>query len=185
MNVYDFDKTIFYPDSTMTFLLYSLKRHPRWFVDSIGQTAEEFYNSFQSGDMSAFKEQAFSFVRYVPDINSYVEEFWENNLCKIERWYLKQKKYDDIIISASPDFMLRPLTDMLGVNLIATPMDPYSGQITGINNKGEEKVRRYKEIYGDLAIDEFYSDSDSDLPLARMANKAFKVINHKPVSWEL
>ena len=29
MNVYDFDKTIFYPDSSVTFCLYCLRRYPR------------------------------------------------------------------------------------------------------------------------------------------------------------
>lgn len=29
MNVYDFDKTIFYPDSMMQFAFFCIKRHPK------------------------------------------------------------------------------------------------------------------------------------------------------------
>ena len=32
MNVYDFDKTIFYPDSSVTFVKWEMKRHPLIFL---------------------------------------------------------------------------------------------------------------------------------------------------------
>ena len=40
-------------------------------------------------------------------------------------WYLMKKRDDDLIISASPDFVVRPAAEMLGVRLIATPMQIY------------------------------------------------------------
>ena len=35
MNVYDFDQTIFYPDSSYCFLLYCLKKYPGDFAPAI------------------------------------------------------------------------------------------------------------------------------------------------------
>ena len=40
---------------------------------------------------------------------------------------------------------------------------------------GEEKVKRFYEIYPKEIIDEFYSDSYSDLPLANISKKAFLI----------
>ena len=44
-----------------------------------------------------------------------------------------------------------------------------------MNCHGEEKVRRFREVYGDAQIDEFYSDSLHDTPLAKEAKRAFLV----------
>lgn len=184
MNVYDFDKTIFYPDSTVTLLKFLLKRFPRVFYEQAEVIALGIWKHYKTGDPTPMKEAALSVLSFVPDIDALVEEFWEENLCRIARWYLDRKKPDDLIISASPEFHLRPLADMLGIALIATPTDKYSGRITGINCSGEEKVRRFLLEYPGEQIDEFYSDSLSDEPLARMAKKAFLVKGgHRITPW--
>ena len=185
MNVYDFDKTIFYPDSTMTFLKYSFRNYPRYFTNEIDKIGKSIVEYVKTGDVTSGKEAMFSFVRYIPDIDSYVYKFWEDNLWRIEKWYLNQKKDDDLIISASPDFLLNPLADMLGFNLIATKMDKYTGNILGCNNKGEEKVKRFKELYGDCTVDSFYSDSLSDAPMAKLAKKAYLVKFGKIFDWPM
>jgi phosphoserine phosphatase len=52
-----------------------------------------------------------------------------------------------------------------------------------LNCHGEEKVRRYREAFGDAPIDEFYSDSYSDTPLAKLAAKAYLVKGDKRLPW--
>lgn len=66
---------------------------------------------------------------------------------------------------------------------IASEVNPLTGELLGSNCRGEEKVKRFNEVYPNETIDDFYSDSLSDLPLARMAHKAYLVKNQKVCSW--
>ena len=54
-------------------------------------------------------------------------------------------------------------------------MDINTYKINGIDCAGIEKVLRFKKEYPDGVIDEFYSDSYSDMPLAELAKKAYMV----------
>ena len=75
------------------------------------------------------------------------------------------------------------VAEELGVRLIATPMDPYSGKIRGRNCHDKEKVRRFRETFPEAHIDRFYSDSLSDAPMAALADEAFLVRKGKCVPW--
>lgn len=58
------------------------------------------------------------------------------------------------ICSASPELVLRPFTEKLGVQLIGTQLEVKSGiltgKITGHNCRSTQKVARLRSIYGDL-----------------------------------
>lgn len=100
-------------------------------------------------------------------------------------WYLERKKPDDVIISASPDFIVRPACERLGIgHLIATTVDPHTGEFLSENNRGEEKVRRFKAEFGNAPIEHFYSDSLSDAPMARLAAHSFFVRGELLYPWE-
>ena len=178
MNVYDFDNTIFSKDSSEAFCLYCLRRVPRLviqpFIPKILKTLQYGFAGKQA-DASPLKEQLFALLGSLPDPHGMVSDFWEKNFSLIRPWYLTQARSDDVVISASPDFLLRPVAERLGVSLIATPMDPFSGRILGRNCHDVEKVRRFREEYPDFEIDDFYSDSLSDTPLASIAPRAFLV----------
>ena len=58
-----------------------------------------------------------------------------------------------------------------------------TGKYSGLNCHGEEKVRRYREVYGDAPIDSFYSDSRSDAPLAGLAAHAYLVHGDERNPW--
>ena len=103
----------------------------------------------------------------------------------IKSFYLKQKNYDDVIISASPTFLLEPICRRLNITyLIASKVDKHTGKYTGINCYGSEKVRRFKEIFPNQSIDNFYSDSLSDAPIAKLAKHAFLVSKKHIKNWE-
>ena len=53
----------------------------------------------------------------------------------------------------------------------------------GENCHDTEKVRRFRALYPDAEIDEFYSDSLSDSPLAELAGKAFLVKKGRLSEW--
>ena len=44
-----------------------------------------------------------------------VKDFWILNEKKIKTWYWENKKKSDIIISASPEFLLFPVTEKLEI----------------------------------------------------------------------
>ena len=186
MNAYDFDKTIYDGDSTADFYLFCLKRHKQIIFKCspslLGATLR-FYAA-KKGTKTQFKEVMYRFLRYC-DCKRDVHDFWEKNRKKIKRFYLEQKRPDDVIISASPVFLLRPICSELGIGtLIASNVDPETGIYSGENCHGEEKVRRFREIFGENAVvDEFYSDSHSDEPMAKTARKAFLVKGESLTEW--
>ena len=98
---------------------------------------------------------------------------------------MEQKKTDDVIISASPEFLLSPVCKKLGLKyLIASRVDKNTGKYNGINCHGKEKVRRFYEEFGETDVEEFYSDSYSDTPMAEIANKAFMVKKDEITPWD-
>lgn len=183
MNVYDFDKTIYDGDSTVDFYFFSLSRHkkiikyfPRLFL-----AYAKFY-IFKKGTKTQFKEKMYSFLQYVtyPDD---LTDFWDTHENRLKPWYLEQKRADDVIISASPQFLLEPICEKLDVYLIASRVDKSTGKTQGENCHSQEKVRRFYEEFPNGKIDCFYSDSYSDSPLARIAKKAFIVKKNTLSPW--
>lgn len=186
MNVYDFDKTIYDGDCTVDFYMYCLKKYPviykkipevLWFglLFKLGIIAKK-----------DFKSRFFKFATILPDLKGAVADFWSINKSKIKRFYVDTQKDDDIIISASPTFILDEICGLLNIKyLYATNVDLKNGKIIGENCYGEEKVKRfYGAGFEEGSIDEFYSDSLSDSPLADISKKAFIVIKEKIVPWE-
>lgn len=184
MNVYDFDKTIYYNDSTSDFYVFCLKRHPS-IVKHFPKTVWAFIKYiFGANTKTQFKEVMYSFLLEV-DIEKDLKDFWDTHEQKIKPWYLKQMKEDDIIISASPEFLLEPICERVGINyMMASRVDPKTGKYTGINCHGKEKVARFREKFGSAEIDEFYSDAYCDAPLAELADKSFIVKGDKISPWK-
>ena len=82
-------------------------------------------------------------------------------------------------------FLLKPICNRIGIkHLIASEVDPKTGMFTGENCRGQEKVRRLTEEYNVTHIDCFYSDSRSDLPLAKIADAAFLVEKGVVKEWK-
>ena len=184
MNVYDFDQTIFEPDSSYAFVLYCLRHYPRIVLRAFPGTALEWLRRFMKlSDTTALKQRVFSFLNGLDDVDRIVDEFWEKHWDGIGDWYLAQQREDDLVISASPEFLLRPVADRLGFSLIATRMDRKTGEILGKNCHDEEKLTRYLAKYGDAPVDAFYSDSLSDSPMARVAKEAFLIRHGQKFPW--
>lgn len=185
MNVYDFDETVFQPDSSACFIRFCLRHYPRAVSRALPRALLPFLIYLKNGkqDAKPLKEALFSFLNRIDNIDRVVEEFWRAHESGIEEWYLKQKRPDDLIISASPEFLLKPIAEKLGVSLIATPMNPYTGKIQGKNCHDQEKVRRFLEQYSADSIEEFYSDSFSDSPMASLAQQAFFVKGNEYMPW--
>ena len=180
MNVYDFDKTVFYPDSSYCFIRYCLRHYPRAVLRAMPLAGvNSLLWMLKSIETKELKETLFSFLPYLDNVDQIVQEFWSAYRSHIADWYLAQKSWDDVIISASPEFLLRPVAEELGVRLIATRMDPRTGRIMGNNCHDTEKICRFLKEYPDGKVDVFYSDSLSDSPMAWFADEAWMVKDGK------
>ncbi len=180
MNVYDFDGTIYNGDSSIDFWRFCVLDDPSVFRKCFPRLIKGAL-LYACGRITkeSWKECFFSFLNHMPADTTLVSRFWEKRADRIKPWYLERKQGDDIIISASPEFLLGPVCGKLGVSLIASKIDPASGRFSGVNCSGEEKVRRFRREYPDGNIDEFYTDSKKDLPLAAIAGRAYLVRKNK------
>lgn len=184
MNVYDFDKTIYDGDSTADFIFYCIRHYPKTLLN-LPMTAEAYLlYIIHIYSKTEFKEKMYRFLSYIPDIDAALEKFWSINKNKIKKWYLKKYRDDDLIISASPEFLLKPICEYLNVDLIASRVDKKSGKYTGENCHGKEKVKRMYEKIENPYVEEFYSDSFSDTPLAMEASRAFLVKGDSLLPWQ-
>ncbi len=184
MNVYDFDHTIYNGDCTLDFWSYCIRRHPaalRALPRSLAAAV-----SFRLGKCTreAFKEAFYGFLRHVPDAEAEVRGFWDTHMRKIMPWYERQKKPDDLIVSASPDFLVSAACERIGVRCIASRVDAKTGMLLGANCRGEEKARMLSENYPADVVGCFYSDSESDAPLAAMAEHAYRVRRGMAREWD-
>ncbi len=181
--VFDFDGTIYGGDSTVDFFLYAVYRKPLVLRYLPKQMKGFFLYTVNKIDKTKLKEYFFSFLSGING-KELAEDFWKINEKKIYEWYLLQKNESDIIISASPEFLLRPVCDRLGIqNLIASRVDEATGKFTGENCYGEEKAARLREEYGTIEVEKFYSDSESDLPLARIAKCSYFIRKGQIEKW--
>lgn len=182
MNVYDFDNTILKGDSTFLFYRYCLLRTPKMLLRLPGLLWGALF--VLKKDKQRFKQDMFRFLCDLKSPEEAVERFWDKNIRRVKRFYLQRRRDDDIIISASPEFLVIPAMKRLGnAHVLASPVDLHSGRYLGANCHGEEKPRRLQSAFGEVNIDEFYSDSRSDAPLARMAKRAYLVRGETLLPW--
>ena len=172
VNVYDFDKTILPYDSTEHFFAYCVRRWPRVIGPALCAVPLLPGMRLNWTTKTRVKEVFYRFLTRVPDIDAAVEDFWSTHYGDINPWYFEKMQPSDIISSASPDFLLRPVTNRLGVRLIASRVDRHSGWTLGENNHDVEKVARFMREYPNTEVGEFYSDSLSDTPMAKLAQRA-------------
>lgn len=184
MNVYDFDNTIYRGDSTADFVKWCIKNNPAISLKLLNGGVCFLGYRLKMCSKTHFKEKMYSFLSSVPEIDKQVEKFWDEHISNVKKWYIEHQRNDDVIISASPEFLLKPACERLGIkHLMASRVDKKTGFYLGVNCYGAEKVRRFYENFN-CKIDEFYSDSLSDSPLAEIAEKAYFVCDNLIIPWE-
>ncbi len=179
-NIYDFDKTIYDGDSSLDFYFFCVKRKKYLIFNIVKVIGAYFLYFLKIKNKTYVKEVFFSFLKAFKDIDKVVKEFWQVNKKKVKQFYLEKDHRNDIIISASPYFLLKPITKELKVkDLIASDVNKKNGKFTKANCKGEVKVTYLKEKYIDIKVLEVYTDSYSDQPLIDLASKAYLVDKNK------
>lgn len=180
MNAYDFDKTIYKTDSSTDFFIYMLCSRPYlilffpWYLIVLALYGCKLISKKKT------KEFLFFFVPWYKNINKIVDKFWEKHANGIKEWFAQQKRDDDVIVSASLSFILKPLMDTLSIKYwAATNYDTKSGKIEGENCYGEQKIIEFSKMFEINKLEAFYSDSLSDLPIMEKAKKAYLVDGNK------
>ncbi len=178
--LYDFDGTIYAGDSSVDFFLFCMKKEKRIFFHSFKMIIPLIKYKLGKICITDFKEIVFSYLNKIKNIDDLVKEFWIKNKYKIKKYYLDKDHKNDIIISASPYFLLKPICDELKVkDLIASSVDKHTGKFNKPNCKGLEKVKEFKFKYPSAEIMEMYSDSFHDKPLLDLAKKSYLVKGNK------
>lgn len=177
MNGYDFDKTIHKGDSFTAFFFFTILKRPFLILALPFQAVLVLLHLVKLISKKEIKELAMMNLKFFKNKEKLVEEFWDKNIKNIKKWYLEQKQEDDIIISASPFFLINAACKRLGLkNVIATDMDISTGKINGKNCWGQQKVVEFEKQFGtDLILKTFYSDSLSDIPMMKKAEKGIFV----------
>ena len=180
MKVFDFDKTLYKKDSSVMFFFYCLKRNPSIIKYLPVQMIACLKYLLGKSSKEEFKTKYFSFFRSI-NIKEYAEDFWNIEAKNLYLELLPQEE-KAVVISASPEILLSPICNRLCVQLIATVVDE-DGVLHGKNCKGLEKACRFRDKFPNAVIEEFYSDSTSDLPMANLAKRAFLVKKGEILPW--
>lgn len=179
INLYDFDNTIYKGDSSVDFYFYNLVRTPAMFLHIFVMIYAGLLYILKIINKTRMKEYIFSYLKFI-NVDKRLDSFWRTHTKNIKKFYLDKKHDQDIIISASPEFLLRPMEKYLGVKmLLASRVDKSTGKFDGLNCHGEEKVRRLNEVITGYEVMESYSDSTSDDPILKLAKKAYYVKGDK------
>ena len=185
IDVYDFDGTVYNGDSSIDFFIYAIKKKKKLIKYLPKICTFMVLKCIKLVSTKQFKEVYFSFIKEIKDLEQFVEEFWKEKEHKINQFFLDNvtQKEDIYVISASPEFLLRPyLSKFKNVKLIGTRISK-DAKLTGENCKGKEKINRLKEVEKDFVIENFYTDSIVDLPLVEISKTSYLVCDGKVEKW--
>lgn len=183
MNVFDFDNTIYDGESALDFFLYYLKRDPL-LVKYAPQVFHALYK-YKKGRVSieqainAYGEQVGEYFKNMNNVEEVVAEFWDKHEKNIKPFYREIQRDDDLVISGSPEFSLGEICKRLEINrYIGSVIDRETGEFLRFCFR-ENKVKAFREIYGEIEIENFYTDSLHDMPLIEISKNAYIVKGSK------
>ena len=185
MNVYDFDRTIYRNDSEVDFFFYELRKHPS-LLRYLPKQCVGFVKYFLKViDKTAMKSNFYCYLKGVRDIDGEVSRFWDRYQNNIHSWYSSRHRDDDVVITASPEFLVSEGCRRLNIPVcLGTPVVKDECYINGINCHDTEKVRRFVEAgFSADSVEEFYSDSYSDQPMRDLAVRGYLVKGEKLQEW--
>lgn len=184
VNVYDFDKTIYRHDSGVDFYFFSLKKHPFKVLKSTFKTVPSLIlYLFKKRNTLDLKDNILYFINEV-DLKKLVNDFWDTHEKYINNWYKKQKRKDDVIVSANTDFLLKEICKRLGIkNMIATTYDFKKKKHVGLHCKNKNKITMFYEKYPKYKMNKTYSDSKHDIPLLEEGKEAYVVKGEKLIKY--
>ncbi len=179
MKVFDFDNTLYRGESAVDLAIYMIRNNRRVIL----YLPKIFYNLIKyklclvdkRKMVRAVDDFLKNVIRSREELFGAVEGFWAEYGRKLDRAMLKRIDSDDVIISAGPDFLLYGINELLGTeNIICSRIDSRRMRVKYLNF-GDNKVRRYRSLYGDKPIDCFYTDSYNDKALMDISDRVYIV----------
>jgi len=184
MNVYDWDNTIYRGDSTFGLVLYAYRKRPKSLLSLPRTLWCGLLYVLHIKPKLWFKENLYHMFTFFPDMENFVDDYTASHLDRVKDWYKLQQKEDDVVISASPEFLISSFCKKVGIKTVmASKVDIQTGSMMDLIVMGKKKVRRFYELYPNTVIDEFYSDSRSDDPLAKISKQAYLVKGNERKEW--
>ena len=185
MNGYDFDDTILKGNSMFRFSLFCTARLPYLVLFVPVLLVASLLHAVRILNKYRYLHMVSLFVALVPRTERFVSKFWDKNMKHIKKWYLEQRRDDDVVISASPQFLAGEACRRLGIRCVGTPLSPRSARLHGKQVYAAQKVETYKEVFGDTPLATYYSDSLTDTPMFKLAEKGYYVKgNHVTLLYE-
>ena len=179
MKVFDFDNTIYSGESSVDFSFYMIRHNrkilryvPTILISLLGyklcllskEKLESIINNFLAGVIDG-----------PISLSVYIKQFWKVHSYKLNRNILELIEPEDAIISASPVLLIEGVREMLNTDkIIGTELDLEQKRVIWFNF-GDNKVKRFRELYGDGEIEAFYTDSYNDKDLMEISRKVFIV----------
>ena len=162
MKVFDFDNTLYRGESSVEFSFYMIKHNKKILLH-----VPVILFSLIGYKLCLLKKERLETI-----INNFFAAVLDNTEYTD---MLKLIEPDDVIISASPIILLDGIREILNTeNIVGTEVDLERKRITWFNF-GDNKVKRYKELYGDRKIDAFYTDSYNDKDMMDISDEVFIV----------
>ena len=184
MNIYDFDNTIYDGESLYDFFIEYIKVNP-----AIVRYLPKVLLAFAKYKLGKVTTQQMM-DNYAPVIRKcyceydkwedFTHKFWDSHMHKIKSFYKEVQKEDDLILTASPELTIKEIAKRLGIkNIVCSKIDDETGEITRICMR-QNKINALKEDFGDVEIDDFYTDSiKNDGFFAEYAKRVFLVDGEK------
>ena len=184
IDIYDFDKTLYKKDSTIMFYIFCLNKKKNIIKYFPIQSYSFIKYKLKLISKIKFKEKFFIFLKDI-DTTECVKDFWMHNKKNIRINLIENNSNNEkVVISASPEFLLRDVCNEIGIDkLIASKVNKNTGAFNSKNCYGEEKVNRLNKEIKEYHVVNFYTDSFSDLPLAKLADNSYLIKNNKLEKW--
>ena len=174
MNGYDFDDTILKGNSMVRFSMFCSLRLPYMILFIPVLIVAFLLRAMRILNKNRYLHMISWFVALVPNTERFVEKFWDRNMKHIKAWYLAQRRDDDVVVSASPQFLVGEACRRLGIRCVASPLST-NARLCGEHIYAEQKVEKYKMLFGDENLSTYYSDSLSDTPMFQFAERGYFV----------
>jgi HAD superfamily phosphoserine phosphatase-like hydrolase len=183
MNVFDFDNTIYDGESSFDFFKFCIRKKLS-LVKHMPKVAAMLLK-YKTSRVSRAEVMDFASQMLVvlaeneSGLKTTLKQFWAENRNKLKPSILSLVSEGDVIISASPSFIFDEIrNDLGGADIISTQVDIKQMKITSLCY-GENKVTEFKNRYGQIRPDNYYTDNLNDTPMLALAERAWLVSGSK------
>ncbi len=184
--LFDFDGTLYKYDSILSFCLFYYQKKPWRVWRVVIQVFSWFFWKLGLRDTREFKARFICFIAKdsAGEIERIATEFWNksssfNPKLLTELQTCQANKVLPVVVSASPDLFILPACQNLGIkHVIATSLHvTEKGYSLGENCRGEEKIKRLRDVFPTHTIHVAYSDNSDDFALLQLAEHGYLIKN--------